>query len=149
MDQYPTTVMTSRPMGIGPDLSVRPFGDTFEAAIRPQTHVLAIGNKKLPISNRKFDPLSEYSNSKSASSRYNPQSLDETLISKKKEEIENLKREETQKLGKLFASIPLSTRKMLLPRVTAAVFGESSYEIEVIKHVQQYRASNAKQDNKP
>ncbi len=115
---------------------MKPFTGTFETLThRPQTHAFALeppGPK-----------LTDQSHTKSSSSRQQ-QTFDESLIQRKKEELETLKKEETQKLGKFFASISMAARKMVLPRVTAALFGESAYEIEILKHVQQYKASHPK-----
>ncbi len=58
-------------------------------------------------------------------------------------EIQVLKKDQSQKLGKFFSNISVTARKMLLPRVTAALFGESSYEIEMIKYAQIYKSANA------
>ncbi len=65
-------------------------------------------------------------------------------IIKKKEELEGMKREETQKLGRYFANMPLASRKLYLPRISAGLIGGRAYEIEIIKHAQQYRAAHPK-----
>ncbi len=49
-----------------------------------------------------------------------------------------MKKEQAQRLGKFFANMNASGRKLLLPRVTAALFGETTYEIEIMRHAQMY-----------
>ena len=53
------------------------------------------------------------------------------------------KKEHAQKLGKCFYSMPLATQKYMLPKVTACLFGETSYEIEIMKQAQFYAATNS------
>ena len=56
-------------------------------------------------------------------------------------ELQRFKKDQAQKLGKFFSNIPLSSRKQLLPKITAALFGETSYEIEIIKHAQAQKST--------
>ena len=65
------------------------------------------------------------------------QSLDDTLIKKKKAQLKLLKQEEIQYIAKAFGSIAPSSRKVLLPKVAVALFGESIYTVEIIKCAQQ------------
>ncbi len=67
----------------------------------------------------------------------------EAELAKARSDIELLKKEYAQKLGQFFARIPPSLRKALLPRVCAALFGESTYELDIVKHAQQYKFSDA------
>ena len=52
--------------------------------------------------------------------------------------IQSLKKDQSKKLSKYFSNLSSETRKLLLPKVVAALFGESSYEIDIIKHGQIY-----------
>ena len=54
-------------------------------------------------------------------------------------EIENLKKETAKRLGYALSNVPITTRRMLLPKSTAALFGEAGYEIEVAKHMKSVR----------
>ena len=65
------------------------------------------------------------------------QSLDDTLIKKKKAQLKLLKQEEIQYIAKAFGSIAPSSRKVLLPKVAVALFGESIYTVEIITCAQQ------------
>ncbi len=70
----------------------------------------------------------------------NPTNRDyEREIARRVIRLQQVKREQAQRLGKYFANLSLETRKNLLPRITAALFGESSYEIEIIKQAQIYK----------
>jgi len=61
---------------------------------------------------------------------------------KKTHELINFKKEHVKKLGKIFSNMTISTRKAILPRVAAAVFGEAGYEIEILKYAQANHATN-------
>ena len=64
----------------------------------------------------------------------------ETEVFKKTHQLQLLKRDFIVKLGKYFSTLPLATRKSLISKISAALFGESSYELELNKQAQQYAA---------
>jgi len=66
----------------------------------------------------------------------------ENIIKQKLHELQSLKDEQVKRLGKYFGSMPLTLRKTLLPKVVAALFGESAYEIEILKQAQLFRTLN-------
>jgi hypothetical protein len=58
--------------------------------------------------------------------------------------LDNMRKQETERLGEFLANTPLLWRKQVLSRINAAIFGESANEIEILKHAQQVLASRAK-----
>ena len=57
-------------------------------------------------------------------------------------EIKELKKNQATKLSKFFASLSAAARKILLPKVVAALFGESSYEIDIMRYAGMYIMPN-------
>eukprot|EP00826_Nyctotherus_ovalis_P042180 TRINITY_DN4311_c0_g3_i4.p2 TRINITY_DN4311_c0_g3~~TRINITY_DN4311_c0_g3_i4.p2 ORF type:complete len:197 (-),score=58.71 TRINITY_DN4311_c0_g3_i4:769-1359(-) len=58
------------------------------------------------------------------------QSHKDALMKSKKAELKALKLQELKRIQKVFAAVPPSSRKALLPKVVPALFGENLYEIE-------------------
>jgi len=55
---------------------------------------------------------------------------------KRRQEIDTLKKEFAAKLGRTLAKIPQMAKKTIMAKISAALFGESAYEIEISKHAQ-------------
>jgi mRNA deadenylase 3'-5' endonuclease subunit Ccr4 len=65
------------------------------------------------------------------------QSYKEMSIMKKKTELKELKKQEMKRILKVFSTVPPSSRKILLPKIIPALFGENLYEIEITKKTKQ------------
>eukprot|EP00831_Metopus_contortus_P044134 TRINITY_DN35402_c0_g1_i1.p1 TRINITY_DN35402_c0_g1~~TRINITY_DN35402_c0_g1_i1.p1 ORF type:complete len:246 (+),score=23.77 TRINITY_DN35402_c0_g1_i1:56-739(+) len=57
----------------------------------------------------------------------------EPEITQKINEEKMLKKQYAAKLGKYFINIPVSKRKQILPIIVSALFGESSFELDIMK----------------